>query len=193
MEKFIDKIKKYMETMDNKKFMNNLFIILIIGIILLIIANIFIEERKTDNTNLESANTVGKLSSSEQDYGSLLEVKLEDALSQLKGVNKVKVMITLEDTVEKIPAFNTTKNNETTNEIDSQGGTREIIRDDMTIQVVTSNEGGLVVLKEIKPTVKGVIVIADGAEDIEIKEMLYEAVKTVLGIPGNKVEVYSSK
>lgn len=49
MEKFIDKIKKYMETMDNKKFMNNLFIILIIGIILLIIANIFIEERKTDN------------------------------------------------------------------------------------------------------------------------------------------------
>lgn len=133
------------------------------------------------------------MSSSEQDYGSLLEVKLEDALSQLKGVNKVKVMITLEDTVEKIPAFNTTKNNETTNEIDSQGGTREIIRDDMTIQVVTSNEGGLVVLKEIKPTVKGVIVIADGAEDIEIKEMLYEAVKTVLGIPGNKVEVYSSK
>ena len=58
MEKFIDKIKKYMQTMDNKKLMNNLIIILIIGIILLIIANIFIEERKTDNTNLESTDIV---------------------------------------------------------------------------------------------------------------------------------------
>ena len=100
-------------------------------------------------------------------------------------------MITLEDTIEKIPAFNTIKNNETTSEIDSQGGTREIVREDMNIQIVTSNEGGLMVLKEIKPTVRGVIVIAEGAENLE--RMLYEAVKTVLGISGNRVEVYSSK
>ncbi len=45
----------------------------------------------------------------EVDYGVLLEKKLEDILSQLKGVENVRVMITLEDTVEKIPAFNTTK------------------------------------------------------------------------------------
>ncbi len=63
----------------------------------------------------------------------------------------------------------------------------------MTIQVVTNSEGGMIVLKEIKPKVKGVIVVAQGAEDIEVKEMLYEAVKTVLGISGNRVEVYSSK
>ena len=35
--------------------------------------------------------------------------------------------------------------------------------------------------------------IAEGAGDLEVKERLYEAVKTVLGIPGNKVEVYASK
>ena len=114
-------------------------------------------------------------------------------IKSIKGSRLCKVMITLEDTVEKVPAFNTTTNNETTNEIDSQGGTREIVREDMTIQVVTSTEGSVIVLKEIKPTVKGVIVIAEGAEDLEVKEKLYEAVKTVLGIPGNKVEVYASK
>lgn len=194
MEKLIDKIKKHLETIDNKKLINNLFIILILGIILLIIANIFIENRNSNViTNLESATIEGKLEAMEVDYGVLLEKKLEDILSQLKGVENVKVMITLEDTVEKIPAFNTTKNNETTNEIDAHGGTREIIRDDMTIQVVTNSEGGMIVLKEIKPKVKGVIVVAQGAEDIEVKEMLYEAVKTVLGISGNRVEVYSSK
>ncbi|NLV77446.1 MAG: sporulation stage III protein AG [Tissierellia bacterium] len=194
MEKLIDKIKKHLETIDNKKLINNLFIILILGIILLIIANIFIENRNSNvKTNLESATVEGKLEAMEVDYGVLLEKKLEDILSQLKGVENVRVMITLEDTVEKIPAFNTTKNNETTNEIDAHGGTREIIRDDMTIQVVTNSEGGMIVLKEIKPKVKGVIVVAQGAEDIEVKEMLYEAVKTVLGISGNRVEVYSSK
>lgn len=194
VEKLIDKIKKHLETIDNKKLINNLFIILILGIILLIIANIFIENRNSNViTNLESATIEGKLEAMEVDYGVLLEKKLEDILSQLKGVENVRVMITLEDTVEKIPAFNTTKNNETTNEIDAHGGTREIIRDDMTIQVVTNSEGGMIVLKEIKPKVKGVIVVAQGAEDIEVKEMLYEAVKTVLGISGNRVEVYSSK
>ena len=193
MEKFIDKIKKYLEEANNKKFINNLFIILIIGIILLIVANIFMEQKKDRQIDLESEEISKEPINNDLDYGVVLERKLESILSQIKGVSKVKVMITLEDTVEKIPAFNTTKNNETTNEIDSQGGTREIVREDTTIQVVTGSEGSLMVLKEIRPTVKGVIVIAEGVEDLRVKEMLYEAVKTVLGIPGNKVEVYSSK
>lgn len=193
MEKLIEKIKKYLKEVNNKKFMSNLFIILIIGIILLIVANIIFDQKKNTNVNLDTKQLTNTTVDVESDYGSILEKKLEAILGQLKGVSKVNVMITLEDTVEKIPAFNTTQNNETTNEIDSQGGTREIVREDMTIQVVTGNEGSLIVLKEIRPTVKGVIVIAEGAEDLEVKEMLYEAVKTVLGIPGNKVEVYSSK
>ena len=193
MEKFIEKVKNYIEKLDNKKFIYNLFIILIIGIIFLIIANIIMEQKKVSKTELKSEKIMEDLIYDDLDYGSLLEKKLEDTLSKLKGVGEVKVMITLEDTVEKIPAFNTTKNNETSNEIDSQGGTREVIREDMTIQVVTGSEGSLIVLKEIKPTVKGVIVIAEGAQELETKEILYEAVKTVLGISGNKVEIYSSK
>lgn len=193
MEKLIDKIKKHLEKINNKEGMRNLLVILIIGIILIIIGDIFIQNKNIRKSSIEPETMLNNQKNIDLDYGSVLEKKLEDILSQLKGVDSVKVMITLEDTVEKIPAFNTTKNNETTNELDSQGGTREILREDMTVQVVTSSEGSLIVLKEIKPTVKGVIVIAEGAEDLEVKETLYEAVKTVLGIPGNKVEVYSSK
>lgn len=193
VEKLIIKIKKYLEKVNNKKLMNNLFIILIIGIILLIVANIIMGEKKDIDINPGSVETLDDPINGNLDYESILEGKLENILSQMAGVNKVKVMITLEDTLEKIPAFNTTQNNETTNEIDSQGGTRETIREDMTIQVATGSEGSFTVLKEIKPTVKGVIVIAEGAGNLEVKEMLYQAVKTVLGIPGSKVEVYSSK
>lgn len=193
MEEIISKIKKYFNEMDSKKFKYNLFIIFTIGIILLIVANIFTEDKKPRDTNLETEKILDDTKNFHLDYVSILEEKLEEILNELKGVSNVKVMITLEDTIEKIPAINTTKNNETTNEVDSQGGTRETLREDTTIQIVTGNEGSLRVLKEVEPTVKGVIVIAEGAENLEVKEMLYDAVKTVLGVSGNRVEVYSSK
>ncbi len=193
MNKTILKIKEYINKMDNNKLIYNLLIILIIGIIILIMANIFINNTNKSNSDLQLTDFSNNVSDMDLDYGALLEKKLEEILSELKGVGKVKVMITLEDTIEKIPAFNTSKNNETTNEVDSQGGTRETTREGMDIQMVTGSEGTLMVLKEIKPTVRGVIVIAEGAEDPEIREMLYGAVKTVLGISGNRVEVYSSK
>ena len=102
-------------------------------------------------------------------------------------------MVNLEDTAERIPAFNTTTINENTNENDSGGGAREVMREDLKQEVVTANGDSMMIIKEVKPNVKGVIVVAEGAEDILVKEKLYSAVKTVLGIAGNKVEVYSSK
>ena len=193
VDKLIHKLKILLEKVDNKKTIYNSFIILIIGIIFLIVANVFLAYKKDLDANSQLGNLGLKDSNIDLDYTEILEKKLEEILGELKGVGKVKVMVTLEDTVEKVPAFNTNKNNETTSEIDSQGGTREIVREDMSIQMVTSNDGGLMVIKEIKPSIRGVIVIAEGAENLEVKEMLYEAVKTVLGISGNKVEVYSSK
>lgn len=193
MEKIIDKIKKYLNQISNKELIRNLFILLIIGIILFILADILKGIDNIELTETEEEKIIDTSDNLQNDYNSILEDKLEDILSQLKGVGEVKVMLTLEDTTEIIPAFNTTKNNETTNEIDSQGGTREVVREDMTIQMVTESEGEPIVLKEIKPNIRGVIVIAEGAENMEVKEIVYEAVKTVLGIPGNRVEVYISK
>ena len=57
--------------------------------------------------------------------------------------------------------------------------------------VNTSDE--VVVLKEVKPNIRGVIVVAEGAEDIRVLEALYEAVKTVLGVSGNRVQIFPSK
>jgi len=193
MESIINKLREYLKKKNNKDFMRNILVLFIIGIMVFIFADLMSNEKNKKTSinnkyvNEESYNNLT------YDYSSVLEKKLQDTLSQLKGVGEVKVMITLEETEEVVPAFNTTKNNETTKEIDSQGGTREVIREDMTIQVVTGDEGSPIVIKEIKPTIRGVIVIAEGAEDLSVKEMLYEAVKTVLGIPGNRVEVYSGK
>lgn len=194
MNEIFNKIKIHFEKMNNKKFINNLFIILLGSIILLIIANIFLDKEANNPRYLLDENKIEYDGMEKEDYSLYLEDKLVNILSELKGVGKVNVMVTLESTVEKVTVNNTTKITESTLEEDAEGGTRKVEREDLTREVLTKgNDDSLLVVKEIKPNVQGVIVMAEGAEDPLIKETLYEAVKTVLGIKGNKVQIFSSK
>lgn len=186
------KLKETLEKITNKKYINRLLIILIVGIMFLITASLFKKDEKKEEA-YKKDNIKKEIKEDTEDYAYALEKKLENILSQIKGAGNVNVMVTLDETTEKIPAINKTENQEKTNEEDSQGGVREVNREDHTLQVLTKgSDGSVLVLKEVKPKVKGVIVVAEGAYDIEVKERLYEAVKTVLGLSGNKVEVYSS-
>lgn len=192
MDDLLNKIKKYMEDIGNRKLINNLFMILMITIVLLLLLNKATSYNQKDKSTVIKEGNEEYTNIVESDYSIFLENKLVKILSQLNGVGDVHVMITLEDSLEKVPAMNQTKTIETTNEIDSEGGKREIIREDETTQIVNlSND--VVILKEVKPNIKGVIVIAEGAEKPVILENIYEAVKTVLGISANKVQVFSSK
>lgn len=197
----LSNIKNFFSKEKWSKNITNLAMLLVIGIIILIASSTFNSKNK-GNSSLSlikennQENMMVKQNSLIDAYTENVEEKLEKILSQIKGVGKVKVMVTLEDTVERIPAINTTNSSETTSEKDAQGGVREVIREDNTKQVVVNNSGSsksLVVIKEVNPKIKGVIVVAQGAEDIYVKERLYLAVKTVLDIQGNRVEIYPSK
>jgi len=194
----LEKIKDMISKDKSKKYTANLIILLCLGVLLVIISNVFFSSDEKKDISLSTRDTVqdkyvNTANNLFEDYSYTIESKLKDILSQIKGVGKVNVMITLEDTAERIPAFNTTQMNEKTNEKDAQGGAREVVREDLTQQVVTgSGNESLMIIKEVKPKIRGVVVVAEGAEDIVVKEKLYSAVKTVLGISGNKVEIYSS-
>lgn len=188
MEQLVKKLKDKLEKMNNRDLVNNLFIFLIILIIFLIGINILFGNRSKD----EFEQDFPLESYSDYDYNTGLENRLIRILQKLKGVGNVDVMITLEDSIEKIPASNITKTTESTRETDSEGGLREINREDTNTQIVNSQSGSLITIKEVNPTIKGVIVVAEGAEDPIVLETLYEAVKTVLGINGNRVQIYSS-
>lgn len=194
MKEILEKIKKHLEEMNNKKFINNLFIILLISIMILIASNVFLDSNKENEEYVIDEQPKEYNYNTENDYSDYLEKKLVNILSKLNGVGKVNVMITLEDSVEKVTAANSTTTTEKSVENDSEGGTREVVREDLIVQVVTKgNDDSLMIVKEVQPTVQGVIVVADGANDPEVRETLYDAVKTVLGVKANKVQVYSSK
>ena len=125
----------------------------------------------------------------------IIEGRLKEILQKIKGSGEVEVMVTFELGPEIIPASNTVESKDTTEEKDANGGVRTVISESITQNLVTTNStsgNSPLVLKEIKPQVRGVIVVAEGAEDAEVKMQLYDAVKTVLQISGNKVQVYAT-
>lgn len=120
-----------------------------------------------------------------------LEDKLKNILSQIQGAGELDVMITYEASEEIQPAFNTNSSTEKTEEKDKSGGERTVTTSSENKTMITSGSNEPIVIKTTEPKIKGVIVVASGANDSQVKETLYNAVQTALQIQGHQVEIYS--
>ena len=193
----IKKIWKMIEGQSKKKLIENTAIVIIIGIII-IIAGSTIFSGKSDKPENEQQNTVNTSGGSQLTISANdeIETKLRSLLAQVQGVGKVDVMITYSSTKENVPAYDIKKNQSSTEEKDSEGGTRSISQEeyDSTMVYEDSTAGKFpVILKEIEPEVKGVLVVAEGADSVEVRERILNAVKVVLDIPIHKVQVVQRK
>jgi stage III sporulation protein AG len=121
-----------------------------------------------------------------------MESRLEEILSKIEGAGRVEVMITYESTPEKVPAISIDKQTSTSTDI-GENGTSTIDTENTQSDVVTingSNGNDALVLRENSPKILGVIVIAQGADDIAVKLNLLKAVETVLDVTPDRVDVY---
>lgn len=125
-------------------------------------------------------------------YEDALEAKLANLLTQVKGAGAVAVSITLENGNVQEFAKNVTKESRTIQEKDNGGGVRTTQEVKESEQVLLSRENGVdrpVMVREMKPVIKGVLVIAEGAADSTVKANLTRAVEAGLGIPPYKITV----
>lgn len=112
---------------------------------------------------------------------------IETALSRIQGAGKVHVTVTLKTGVIRDPVINRNRQETTTGEKaadDSQ-------RDQKTVTLAETHvvvQDTLAVVKELRPQIAGVLVVADGAYDARIREQLTKAVSS-LGIPLHLVQV----
>ena len=169
-------------------------IILVMAIIISIYASTFSKTSNTNQNETPSENEAG-LHWVEQDHSAENrdEQRLKEILSAIKGAGQVEVMITYSSGKEIIPAMNTVESTTTTEEEDNDGGTRNINQTDINSQPSTFNdsEGSKpIILKEVEPEIKGIIIISEGAEDIRVKMELMRAVQVALGVKPNQVEVF---
>lgn len=201
LEWFRDKLRKenLQRLILSKKTATNLIIVFCLGLVLILMAD-FYKDIRTNGTVEEGVNEENDQSSAEAyestepEYVRNLENELSSILGKIQGAGRVSVMITLKSGKEIIPAKDESISDKITNEKDTSGGTRTIDEKTTDDQVVfTSGQGGNskpLVIKELNPEVKGVIVVAEGAKDSKVKLMISQAVQTVLDIPAYRVTVH---
>ncbi len=186
----------------SKKTVVNLVVLLCIGITFILVAD-FYKDLKTENSLFPtkqtdaSEQTIDENDASSGIYVKDMEKQLAVILSKIQNAGKVSVMITLKGSSEIIPAKDEAVSDKVTNEKDTEGGTRTINELNTNDKVVFQNiQGGLskpLIVKEINPEIKGVIVVAEGARDPRVKLRLSQAVQTVLDIPAYRITVYEGQ
>lgn len=149
------------------------------------------DAQKEENTTKQSEEAQ-QASSSEKEKDDL-EKQLTAILKEINGSGDVSVMITYDNSEEIEPAYNSSATKETTSETDSSGGERTVETASENKTLVTSDSSNPIVIKTKEAKIKGVLVVASGASDPQIKQTLYEAVQTALQISGHQVEVYAKK
>jgi stage III sporulation protein AG len=124
------------------------------------------QDNQTSNTEID-INSETFLSSSE--YTDYLENKLENVITSIKGVGETKVAVTLEKGFEFIYLT------EEETKISSNGTT-------ITTVSIVMVDGQPVVKEEIFPVVKGIVVIANGAEDVGVRMNILSIIQTIINI-----------
>ena len=139
-------------------------LIAVISIILIVVVSVVFNKKSTQNTST---------------YTSILEDKLENKLSSIKGVGDVEVIITVGNENVKEIAYTTVTEK-------SADGTK-------STKTPLILNGKTVELGDGVPEILGVVIIAEGANDIFIMNKLQQATTTLLNVETNKVEVLPMK
>ncbi|MGO0123003.1 hypothetical protein [Desulfothermobacter acidiphilus] len=123
-----------------------------------------------------------------------LAARLARLLSQVEGAGKVEVTVRLSGSTKVDYATSQVASRRVTEEKDKGGGSRVVTEDNNNGQIVVLRGGQreeAVVQSEEAPRPLGVVVVADGASDPQVKERLFRAVQVALGIEAHRITVLS--
>ncbi len=170
---------------------SKLLLIALAGVLLLV--GSVQETKDIQNSDEKKAEVSSGTQTGKENYVQDLEQRLVEMLLEIKGVKNAKVMIMLESTEQKEILREEDVIKEDTSESDSSGGKRDVhsYQKDETMIYVRDAEGKEIpyVMSEQMPEIRGVAVIADGAEDPIIREKIILLIKALFGIEINKIMV----
>jgi stage III sporulation protein AG len=129
-------------------------------------------------------------------YEEAYENQLRELLEKIVGVGEVDVLVTIDSTEEIDVEKNTKDTSQVTSEKDTGGATRnitEVTRSGEVVLYQVSGDQHPLVLKYIKPKIRGVVVVARGAENMTVKKMISEAVERGLDVPPHRISILPRK
>lgn len=179
----------YLETLkniakDKKKRTENIVFLIILLVTLLVSINYIFSDKKIENKNSTISDT--NINSNEKTNNSLdngMEKKLEIILSQISGISDVSVVLTYSKDSKKNIVYNT-KETESAEEKTSE----------KTVAYNEANGDKTAIVESIElPSIEGAIVVAKGANNVDVRSKIANAIANVLNIPVYKVQVFEKE
>jgi len=175
-----------------------IFCLVLVGILLMVLPGFLLGEK--EESPLSAQAEMKRDASAEPALYSLLELEkqiarqAEEILNQGEGFGKVSVAITLESGPEQDLARNVQKQASVVEEQDTGGGKRVTSETQEEVEYVFAQGGGTpLVLREKNVQIKGVLVMAEGAVNPEIKRFLSEAMQSLFALPAHRVMILPMK
>lgn len=180
-----------------KKIENIVFLIIVLIVTVIIINNVWSGDTK--NSEKQSDKVLAKVLENEtiettttSGYYTLQE-NLENILETMEGVGKVEVLINYAETSTTVAMYNETKTESTTEEKDTEGGTRNVTQTDTQKEIAYTSESGEsapITEKIVMPTIEGAIITAEGAANANVKANIISATQAVTGLATHKIQVF---
>ncbi len=130
------------------------------------------------------------------EYTARLESRLTELISSVDGAGRTKVMVTLECGTEYVYASQQKTTSALSEDSNPDG---RVSRDEKrsgeeSLILIDAGRGEEpLILKEITPTVAGVVVLCSGADDVGVRQQIINVVTTALGTSSNRVCVTRMK
>jgi len=173
--------------MDFKKLINSKYkyvvLIAIVGIFL-----IFLSTTNSKKENIKKPKTEKLEKQTPEEYVEQLEKKLNNIISKIKGVGRSEVLITIENGVENVYANSEKKATNSNENVSGKMSTRNDTQKDVVVIDTHEGKQALVVTQK-EPTIKGVLVVCDGADNVSVVEKVTDAVSKSLNIKKNRLSV----
>lgn len=139
-----------------------IMVVVIIVVIVAIVLYNFLTKRNDGGENVSA------------DYETALEAQLGAVLSDIEGAGEVSVMISFSDEGETVIATET-----------------KVLEDGTVVTAPVLVDGEVVVLEVKKPEISGVLIVAEGADDLSVRFDLLSAAASVLDINQSLIKVYA--
>lgn len=128
-----------------------------------------------------------------REYELGLARELEQVLSHIQGAGAVRVSLSLERGPVYVYGTNTSTDSRTTDEKDASGGIRTVVETTSTRQAVVLRDAGYgerpLITEEQRPTVAGVLVLAEGAGTSRVRLDIVRAIQALFPIAAHKITV----
>ncbi|PKM85960.1 MAG: hypothetical protein CVU87_13675 [Firmicutes bacterium HGW-Firmicutes-12] len=169
-------------------------LLVLAGVAFLVLPGLFLDKETSVSPPSEIVGDKAMASFTIAQIEDSIAQQVSSTLKQIEGAGSVVVSISLETGYKQEYAQNKTCDSSTVQENDNAGGTRTTNTTNQRTEVVfAQNRNEALVETEKAPQIRGVLVVAEGAKDSDIKIKLSHAVQAMLDLPAHRVMVVSKE